>query len=350
MPTKAQISAAATRMGQLRAAMKQADVDGLVVSQQAAIRYLTGFSGSTSLLILTSRNAYFFTNDLYEVQIAKELYTLPGLQSLVHRDFWKTVKDAGIANKAKRFGFVPTLTTVTAHKAMKKAVAPAKLVEVADLISPITMVKTKAEIAAIAKAADIASTAYQRLLGVVQPGMTEHQVANFLANTTRELGSERDAFDIIAVAGARSAMPHGRASKAPLQKGQVVTVDFGCCVDGLHSDMTRTFCVGTPSKKVVDVFAVLYDAHLSALDAAMAGVTADGLDAAARNVITKAGYGENFRHSLGHGLGYDVHENPRVAHGNTSNIIPENCVITIEPGIYLPGKFGMRIEDDVVIK
>lgn len=350
MPTTAQVTAAADRLSNLRAAMRKHDIDGLVITDLPSIRYLFGYSGSMGMAIVGRRSVDFFTNDLYAVQVEKEMYKLPGLRKHIDRDFWGTAKAQRVAAKMSRVGFDPTRTTLSAHKSMKKGLSPAKLVEVPDLVSPITQVKTAAEIKTIAKAAEMASRAYEHMLGIVSAGMTEHDVATILASKTRELGSERDAFDIIVVAGARSAMPHGRASTSKLKKGDVVTVDFGCCVEGLNSDMTRTFCIGTPSKKVVDVFAVLYDAHLSALDAVKAGVNAADLDAAARSVIERAGYGEYFRHSLGHGLGYEVHEIPRISYANKDGVVPENAVITIEPGIYLPGQFGMRVEDDVVVQ
>ncbi|MCX6139596.1 MAG: aminopeptidase P family protein [Candidatus Kapabacteria bacterium] len=268
---------------------------------------------------------------------------------IINRDPWSAIAKKGLAKTWKSVGFDPSKHTVSNFKSVKKALSPAKLIEATGIVESITRVKSSAEIKSIREAAQITSIAYERMLGMLKPGMTEQHVATFLASTTRELGSEKDAFDIIVVSGTRSAMPHGRASKAVIKNGDVVTVDFGCCINGLYSDMTRTFCVGTPTKKVMDVFGVLYDAHMTALDAAVSGVGAAELDGAARSVIEKAGYGDYFRHSLGHGLGYEVHEFPRVSSANKSEAIPTGCVITIEPGIYLPGKFGMRIEDDVVV-
>lgn len=349
MPTSSSLAHAATRLAAVRAAMRKHSVDGLVLTHLPSIRYLFGFSGSMAMAIIGKKKVLFVTNDLYEVQVRNEVYALDGLSIAVSRDFWGAVASSGIVRSMTSVGFEPGRTTVQSFKTLKKALAPAKVVEVPSLTEPITRVKTPSEIKSIAKAATIVSQAYERMLGVVQPGDTEADVANYLATVTRELGSEKDAFDIIVVGGKRSAMPHGRASTSKLKKGDVVTVDFGACVDGLYSDMTRTFCLGSASKKITEVFAVLYDAHLAALDAARAGVNAAELDAAARNIIAAAGYGENFKHSLGHGLGYEVHENPRVSFVNTKETIPANCVITIEPGIYLPGEFGMRIEDDVVV-
>jgi len=349
MATKQQTTAAVARIHTLRNGMKAAGVDALIISHTPHLRYLFGFSGSTATAIISQRDLFFFTNDLYAVQVEKEVYNLDGLKKFIDRDVWGTAAKHAIAKKWKTVGFDPTRTLVSQVKAIKKAMSPATLKEVRGLVEQITTVKTPSEIKDIATAAQIASTTYERLLSFVKPGMTEHEVATFIASTSRQLGSEKDAFDIICVSGARSAMPHGRASAAVIKSGDVVTVDFGCCWNGMYSDMTRVFALGTPHKKVVDVFAVLYDAHLSALDAAVSGVNAAKLDGAARDLITAAGYGENFKHSLGHGLGYEVHEDPRVSWANVKEEIPSNCVITIEPGIYIPGKFGMRIEDDVVV-
>lgn len=350
MPSASLTAAAAARVADVRASMRSHKIDGLVITDLPSIRYLFGFSGSSAVVILGRKTATFITNDLYTVQVEQEVVKLPGTRIVIDRNVWSAVKQAGVGSSMKVVGYDASRTTVAALPVMKKALAPAKLVDVGDLLSPVTQVKTKTEITSISKAAAIASAAYERMLGIVSAGMTEHQVATYLAATTRELGSEKDAFDIIVVAGARSAMPHGRASHAKIKRGDVVTVDFGCTVNGLHSDMTRTFCVGVPRKDVVDVFAVLYDAHLNALDAAVAGVGAAALDAAARSIIERAGYGEYFKHSLGHGLGYEVHEHPRISWANKDGVVLENSVITIEPGIYLPGRFGMRIEDDVLVR
>ncbi len=347
--SKAQFQAATDRLAAIRKGLASHKVDAYVIAHTPSLRYLTGFSGSYGLAIVTKKNVHFITNDLYEVQVQKELHKLDGLKVYINRDPWGVVSSQVLNKTWKTVGFDPGRHTYAGYAGMKKSLKGSKLVDMPGFIDGLLLAKSNPEIKSIAKAAQITSTAYEKMLGMVRPGMTEREIATFLATTTRQMGSEKDAFDIIVVAGARSAMPHGRASDAKIKKGDVITVDFGCCVDGLYSDMTRTFSVDTPKKAVVDVFSVLYDAHMTALDAAVTGITGAELDAAARNVITRAGYGDYFRHSLGHGLGYEVHENPRVSYTNKHEQIPTNCVITIEPGIYLPGKFGMRIEDDVVV-
>ncbi|MBU3699348.1 MAG: aminopeptidase P family protein [Candidatus Kapabacteria bacterium] len=349
MAKTSQRAVAEARLDAVRQQLRANKLDAYVIAHLPSIRYITGFSGSSALVVVTKRKLYFVTNDLYDVQVRKELVQHAGLEVIIDRDPWKALSGKGLLAPLKTIGFDPSRHSHAGFLAMKKASKGSSLVPLAGLIDTLLLPKSASEIKSIAAAAEITSRAFEKMLGMVRAGMTERDVATFLATTTRQMGSEKDAFDIIVVAGARSAMPHGRASMATIKKGDVITVDFGCCVDGLYSDMTRTFCVGSPSQKIVDVFAVLYQAHMSALDAAVTGVTGAGLDAAAREVIARAGYGDNFRHSLGHGLGYEVHEHPRVAPGNSGQTLPTNCVVTIEPGIYLPGKFGMRIEDDVVI-
>jgi len=350
MGSAKQLRMASDRLVAIRKEMKSNSVDAYIIAHTSSLRYLLNFSGSTGIAIVTSKAIHFITNDLYTVQVEKELLKLDGLHVHIDRDPSSVVKGKGLAAKWKTVGFDPSRHSVAGFAAMKKGFAPAKLVELTGVVERIMRVKSADEIKSLSAAAQLASTAYEKMLGMVRAGLTERDVATFIATTTRTLGSEKDAFDIIVVSGKRSAMPHGRASSAVLKKGDVVTVDFGCCVDGMYSDMTRTFAIGNPKRRVMDVFAVLYDAHMHALDAAVTGVKASDLDAAARDIIISAGYGEYFRHSLGHGLGYEVHEDPRVSAANSKETLPENCVVTIEPGIYLPGEFGMRIEDDVVIK
>lgn len=349
MSTKQRHSVCNDRIAVLRASLKRQKLDALVITNVHHLRYLFGFSGSIAIAIVSKTKAHFFTNDLYAVQVQKELAPVDGLTIHITRNTWVEAANSGIAKKWTSVGFDAGAISVSTHAAMKKAFTPAKLVATVGIVEPIIQIKAPFEIDLIGAAAQIASEAYVGMLGIVKAGMTEREVANYIAAKTRELGSEKDAFDIIVVAGKRSAMPHGRASDAVLKQGDVVTVDFGACVEGLNSDMTRTFALGQPKKKkIIEVFATLYEAHSSAIEAAVLGATAGSVDAAARNIITDAGYGEYFRHSTGHGLGYEVHESPRVAQGSKEHL-PAGAVITIEPGIYLPDEFGMRIEDDVVI-
>jgi Xaa-Pro aminopeptidase len=348
MATKTNLRVCADRVAVVREQIRRNSIDALVITNTHHLRYLFGFSGSIATAIISKNKAHFFTNDLYQVQVQQELAPIDGLVIHIARNTWQEAEQQQIANKWTTVGIDESTVSVATFKSLKKALKPAKIIAISNIIEPIIQIKSTHELANLAAAAQIVSEAYTAMLNIVKPGLTERDVANYLSSKTRELGSEKDAFDIIVVAGKRSAMPHGRASNASLKSGDVVTVDFGACVEGMNSDMTRTFVLGKAKRRVVDVFAVLFEAHARAVEASVIGASSSAIDAAARNVINEAGFGKNFQHSTGHGLGYEVHEHPRVS-AISKEKMPGGVVITIEPGIYLPGEFGMRIEDDVLI-
>ena len=195
----------------------------------------------------------------------------------------------------------------------------------------------------------IAEKGLEHILDIVRPGMTEREVRLELDNYMLRNGAEELSFDTIALSGSNTSLPHGVPSDKKIQAGEFVLLDFGAVVNGYHSDMTRTFCIGEPSEKRRRVCDIVLKAQLAALDAVKAGMTGKTLDAVARDIITAEGFGKNFGHSLGHGVGMEIHEMP-YASPNTDDILPENSVVTVEPGIYLEGEFGVRIEDFVVVK
>ena len=217
-----------------------------------------------------------------------------------------------------------------------------------DAIKECRMVKTPEEIEQIQAAQRIAEAALQNVIDWLHVGVTEREIQRKLDFTMLELGAEAMSFPTIALTGARTSMPHGVPSDAAVQAGDFVLMDFGAMVNGYHSDMTRTVCVGTPTEKMKSVYEVVQKAQAAALQAARAGITGKALDATARDIITAAGYGKQFGHSLGHGVGMDIHEYPNAAPSSHVSLEPGN-VVTVEPGIYLPGEFGVRIEDFVVI-
>lgn len=341
--------AASGRIDDIRRTLSANKLDAIIVSHPPFLRYLFNYSGSWGIGIIGKKNLWFITNDLYTEQIRHELFDLDNLKTFIDRNAYQVIAKNIADAKWKSVGFDPSRTTVAEGVLLRKAVKPAVAVPIGGIVEKVIMVKTRDEIRRIRAAASIGDAAYAALLENAKSGMTEKDVAAFLSMVTRALGSEADAFDIIAVGGPRSAMPHGRAGNNRLKKGDVVTVDFGCRYKGMNSDMTRVFSIGKPSEAISDVFGILTHAHHTALSAARSGIRASDLDNAARSVISKAGFGDNFRHSLGHGLGYEVHEAPRVSAANKSEKLVKGTVITIEPGIYLPDRFGMRIEDDVVI-
>lgn len=217
-----------------------------------------------------------------------------------------------------------------------------------DAIKKLRMAKDDEEISSIRKAQEIAETAFDELLPFIRAGVTEREIALELNRLMFLHGAEDLSFETIALAGANTSMPHGVPSDKKVEEGEFVLLDFGAVWNGYHSDMTRTVCVGKPSEEMKKVYNIVLEAQLAGLESAKAGITGRELDRISRDIIKKAGYGEFFGHSLGHGVGLEIHEAPNASPGNKLPL-NEGAVVTIEPGIYLAGKFGVRIEDFVIL-
>lgn len=220
--------------------------------------------------------------------------------------------------------------------------------ELSNNIYDMRTIKSTEEIEKIHKAQKIAEKAFDEILGFIRPGVTEREIALKLGNCMLENGAEGLSFETIALAGANTSMPHGVPGNYKVKNGDFVLMDFGAVYDGYHSDMTRTVCVGQPSEKMGKIYDIVLKAQLEALKKVKSGITGSELDGYARDIIDESGYGDFFGHSLGHGVGMEIHEFP-TASSKSETILKENMVVTVEPGIYLPGEFGVRIEDFVVV-
>ena len=347
IPMAAVHETTAHRLSQIRSSMKKKNLSAYIVHHLPTIRYLTNFSGSNATLIITARNVYFFTDDRYTEQIAGELFAIDGLRTFIERNVWKAVAEKKLIRSGQIVGFESNVVSVDAAAAIRKAVKGISLKAAPGLARETTIAKSAEELRYLRQAAHIAAQVYEFVLGFVKPGMREIDIAAEISYQGRKRGSEGDAFGIILVGGEHGAFVHGRAGERKLKKGDVVTLDFGCIVNGFNSDMTRTFSIGKAPQEAKNAWRAVTEAHKRSIDAVRAGVKAASLDAIARRIITDAGYGDYFKHSLGHGLGIEVHEQPGISFANKDGVVPENAVITIEPGVYIPGKFGMRLEDDV---
>lgn len=339
-----------TRIKKLQSELKKQDLDGVIVSHLPDIRYLSGFSGSAGTLFVARKKVYFLTDGRYETQVAEELPK--GVEVFIDRAHFRRLKDEKIVQKGMTVGFQSQYTTVAAYEGIastfKKKV---KLKPVGGMIRNLTAIKTDEEVEHVKKAANIAVKVFREVLELVKPGMREIEVAMEISYLGRKYGSEGDAFDIIVASGPRSALPHGRATDKKLENGELVTLDFGCIWNGFNSDMTRTFAVGEPGEEARKVYEIVYNSEREGVKQAKAGMKAQELDAVCRKVIDAAGYGDAFTHSTGHGLGIEVHEYPPVAQRSPDEVVLlPGMIVTIEPGIYLPNKFGVRIEDDVLIE
>lgn len=335
------------RIERLRSELKTRSLEGIIVSHLPHIQYLSGFSGSAGLLFVGLDRAIFITDFRYQEQMAEQLF--PGIEGIVARSGAELLSSEKIIAPGMAIGFQEGFVTLAGFDDLKRRFRKVKLERTGALLQELTMVKTDEEIGYIRKAAAMAGKVYKEILALAKPGMRESEIAAEISYRGKHHGSEGDAFDIIVASGPRGALPHGRASDRKMKKGELVTLDFGFVYKGFNSDMTRTFALGTPSDEARAIHDIVLRAQVKGVRAARAGMSGKELDDVCRDEITTAGYGPEFGHSTGHGLGIEVHEGPGISFRGAEQILRENMVVTIEPGIYLPGRCGVRIEDDVVI-
>ena len=327
-----------------------AGVDGLLVTHLPDVRYLCGFTGSHAALVLAGGRAVLFTDGRYTAQAKAEALgtrvVISKKPAVVAACEW--IEAAGV----RRCGFDATHTTVAALETMRKAVSGGVrrglFVAVGSLVAGLREVKDADEIQRMRKAALVGCGLFDAMLGYLEPGLTEIAVAAELEHAARLAGAEGMSFETIVASGERSALPHGRATAAKLPRRGFVTLDFGVMLDGYCSDMTRTVHLGKATAEERDVYDFVLEAQEAAVAAVAPGVTASDVDEAARSVLRRAGLDGYFSHSTGHGIGLEIHEGPRIAAKQTQ-ILEQGMVITIEPGVYMPGKFGLRIEDMVLV-
>jgi Xaa-Pro aminopeptidase len=345
-----------TRISQLRRKLTKAGLSGLLVSHLPDLRYLCGFTGSSAALAVTRRGARLFTDGRYKAQAAEEtqgakVEIVSGAPS-VGAVQWLAAQ-AGANAETVTAGFDPVWTYV-AELARLKAGLPGRLRRgflaplAAPLVEPLRLIKDADELALMSKAALAGCGLFEHMLGFMRPGLKEIDVATELEHQARLAGAEGMSFETIVASGARSALPHGRATTTRLPRKGFVTLDFGIILGGYCSDMTRTVYLGKPTPKERAAYEAVLEAQIAGVEAVRAGASCGDVDEAARAVLRKAGLAEAFSHSTGHGVGLEIHESPRVGAGQT-NRLAAGMVITIEPGVYLAGEFGIRIEDMVAV-
>ncbi len=332
------------RLQRLRRHLAEAGLDAVWVGNAQNRRYLSGFSGSAGLLLITAETQQLFTDFRYHEQAATEapLYELCLYKGAAAKALAEIVCRKGI----RRLGFESKHCTVAAYKELQ-ALLPVECELIDTELEPLRFVKDEEELEAIREAVRIADAAFTHILGYLRPGLEERQVAAELEQHMRCLGSERPAFDTIVASGVRGALPHGVASEKKLAVGDWITMDFGAVYRGYHSDITRTVCLGPATEQQKAAYSLVLAAQKAGVAAIRPGKLGCEVDAVSRDILTKAGYGEYFGHGLGHSLGLAIHEEPRLSSLNTQQVLQENMVVTVEPGIYLPGQYGIRIEDTV---
>lgn len=320
-------------------------VDGLYVTRPPNVRYLTGFTGSNGQVLVTPDGAVFFTDGRYEEQARHEVF---GAERVVYLDGFPPVMTEAKARGIGRLGFEAAGVTYRHWEQLGERSDGSELVSVGPEVERLRRVKEPAEVALIAQAQEAADAAFEEVVlgGGLREGITERELALELELAMRRDGAEGPAFSTIAAFGEGAAEPHHHPTGRALHRGDVVKLDFGAVVDGYCSDMTRTVAFGEPHERLREIHDLVAVAQRAGIDEARPGASTKEVDGAARRVIERAGLGEAFPHGLGHGVGLEVHEEPFVRR-DREDTLAENTVVTIEPGVYIPGLGGVRIEDMV---
>ena len=335
-----------SRLSLVASALAERKADSLVVSGLPNIRYLGGFAGDNAILLVTPGKSILFTDPRFEIQAARECScAVKVAKGPLVMDLAAAIKRMGL----KRVGFEPARMTMQLFKSLSgRLPMGAQMVEIDGWIEQMRMVKSAEEIARIRRSVAINSQAFEEAVKRARVGMTEAELAAELEHRMRKLGAERPSFETIVAGGERSSLPHAQPTSAKLEKGQLVVVDMGATRDGYCSDMTRMLFFGEPGPKVKRMYQAVLEAQLAGVDAVRAGAPTRRVDAAARRVLKGYGLDRFFVHSTGHGLGLEIHEPPRIGKKDKASL-QTGMAVTIEPGVYLEGFGGIRIEDTVVV-
>jgi len=337
----------ARRLEVVRRTITESRLQGFVVTSLPNIRYLTGFTGSNAILLLLPESGLIITDNRYKTQVAEEVSSVKRIA--VQGSLVEKVSNVLNNNRRKRLGIEARSLTVATFRNLQRTLGKTTLVPTADVIERIRAFKDEDEISKIKRAAKITDRVFNKILAILKPGVRELEIAAEINYWHRHYGAQSEAFDPLVASGARGALPHGRASEKRIRESEMVTIDLGCTVEGYHCDMSRTVSLGKPPAEMKAVYETVLEAQRRSLDRALSGTPVRALDAIARTCIRRKGYGKFFCHSLGHGLGLEVHELPHVS-SKSEEVLGDGSVITIEPGVYIPKFGGIRIEDDVVIR
>lgn len=324
------------------------NIDCVLITSDVNRRYFTGMKSSAGTVIAFRNKAYLIIDFRYiekarktvvDAEVIEEVYIYNQINELIH------------SNSAKNIAIESQSMTVSRLNSLKKHIKGIEFIDtdiLSDAIYTLRMTKNNHEIECVQKAQEIAEKAFDGILNFIKEGVTEREIAIELERLMMINGSEGVSFETIVLSGANTSMPHGVPSDKIVRSGEFVLMDYGAVWKGYHSDMTRTVCVGEPTDEMRKVYNIVLEAQTAAINSARAGITGQELDWVARSIIEDAGYGDCFGHSLGHGVGLEIHEKPNASEGY-AHALNENAIVTIEPGIYIADKFGVRIEDFVIL-
>lgn len=324
-------------------------IDGLLLTGEANVRYISGFSSGDSYALLTEKGQVFLTDSRYTEQAGREcagftVMDYRGNSSSLEETLAAVCRDLGI----RRLGFERDIVTYDLYETLRGRLDQTALVPTRDIVESVRIIKDEEEIRIMKKAAAIATAALEDLLPLIKPGISELDIQRELEYLLLKGGAAGTSFPTIVASGPRGSLPHGAPSGRQVQPGDFITLDFGARYQGYCSDMTRTLVLGEPDTRQKEVYGVVQKAQAAGLSAVRAGVLGSEVDQAAREVIQQAGYGDYFGHGLGHGLGLEIHEQPFV-NKRCEKLLQAGSVLTVEPGIYLPDWGGVRIEDSVLV-
>ena len=342
-----------TRIDAVRRALAAHDpgLDALLLTDTGNLGYVSGFTGSTAQILITPTEALFVTDARYTLRARSECPGFTVIQTPAdsgsYGDALKSVLEA--RPSIRRLGFEANTVTVSQLDAFQALAPERQWTATADLVETFRLVKDAEEVALIKNAIAVAETAMEQVKSLLKPGTPERDFALELEFAMRRLGASGAAFDTIVASGTNGAHPHHTAGLRPLVAGDFVTVDWGAAVNGYNSDLTRTYAIGAVTEKQRDVYAVVWEAQRRAIAAIQPGKTGKEIDAVARDFITEHGYGDAFGHSLGHSLGRSVHDGPGFSVRSDKLILAPGMVMTVEPGIYLEGWGGLRLEEDILV-
>lgn len=336
-----------SRLNALRQSCKAKSCTSAVISDLVNVRYLTGFTGTSGMVVFTEENVFFLTDFRYEQQ-AHEQVSPEYSVVIAQQNLWNEAA-ALLQGKSEKVGFEAEHTSYALWQENKKRFAFAEFNPTSDFVENLRLSKEEGELAIMRRAIAVADEAMEAVFGMLRPGLTEQEVADELLHQIKTRGASGPSFDFIVASGARGALPHGVASEKVLQAGEMITIDMGAIVDGYCSDLTRTVCLGKPTDEQQKIYGIVWHAQTAAAEQMRAGLSCQNADKVARDIISEAGYGKYFGHGLGHGVGLQIHEAPRVSSLGTSDLQTGN-VVSCEPGIYIPEWGGVRIEDLLLIE
>ena len=336
-------------LSQIADKLSQYDLDAMLIVSEPGERYAVGFQGEGYVLV-TRDGSQYSTDGRYIEAAQKQVTGAEVVLTSRERSHLALARDFLAARGLKRVGFESAAVSVAQRRCWQESFPKGcELIPAQELLDGLRASKDREELSAMVQAQKITDAAFGEILNYIRPGMTEQEVAARLVYELLRRGARKVSFDPIVAAGANGSMPHAVPGETVIQKGMFVTMDFGCVYDGYCSDMTRTVAVGQPTQEMERVYETVLAAQKAGIAAARAGMPGRELDAAARKVIEEAGYGDYFTHSFGHSLGLEIHESPNASPSETRPL-PVGTVISAEPGIYLPGRFGVRIEDVLVLE